>query len=138
MYKYHKQDHKSSHIWECENRSLLLKGCRRGQKSVLTELAWAIPRQSSETAGAGKHASPGNFSRRRGLVGFKKECACVNPLFCWSNVNYPYCHAARERVAFAQLNFGGSWQGRPFSCPRASGLACRPANREVAHATHLS
>src|SRR5258707_15806360 len=50
MYKYHKTYHKSSHVCECENRSLLLKGCRRGQKSVLTELAWANPRQSSETA----------------------------------------------------------------------------------------
>src|SRR5437867_4359073 len=50
MYKYHKTCHKSSHIWECENRSLLLKGRRRGQKNVLTELDWASPRQSSETA----------------------------------------------------------------------------------------
>src|SRR5437879_6491699 len=50
MYKYHKTCHKSSHVCECENRSLLLKGCRRGQKSVLTELDWANPRQSSETA----------------------------------------------------------------------------------------
>src|SRR5258705_13095732 len=41
MYKYHKTYHKSSHICECENRSLLLKGRRRGQKSVLTELDWA-------------------------------------------------------------------------------------------------
>ena len=50
MYIYHKTYHKSSHICECENRSLLLKGCQRGQKSVLTELDWANPRQSSETA----------------------------------------------------------------------------------------
>ena len=50
MYKYHKTYHKSSHICECENRSLLLKGRQRGQKSVLTELDWASPRQSSETA----------------------------------------------------------------------------------------
>src|SRR6202007_96732 len=52
MYIYHKTYQKSSHICECENRSLLLKGCQRGQKSVLTELDWANPRQSSETAGA--------------------------------------------------------------------------------------
>ena len=51
MYIYHKTYHKSSHICECENRSLLLKGCQTGQKSVLTELDWANPRQSSETAG---------------------------------------------------------------------------------------
>src|ERR1700739_850722 len=50
MYIYHKTYHKSSHICECENRSLLLKGCHRGQKSVLTELDWANPCQSSETA----------------------------------------------------------------------------------------
>ena len=50
MYIYHKTYHKSSHICECENRSLLLKGCQRGQKSVLTELDWANPHQSSETA----------------------------------------------------------------------------------------
>ena len=53
MYKYNKTYNKSSHISECENRSLLLKGRQRGQKSVLTELDWAIPCQSSETAGAG-------------------------------------------------------------------------------------
>src|SRR6266849_10732383 len=52
MYKYHKTYHKSSHICECENRSLLPKGRRRGQKSVLTELDWPSPRQSSETAGS--------------------------------------------------------------------------------------
>src|SRR6266849_6919590 len=52
MYKYHKTYHKSSHICECENRSLLPKGRRRGQKSVLTELDWPSPRQSSETAAA--------------------------------------------------------------------------------------
>ena len=51
MYKYHKKYHKSNYFCECENRSLLLKGCRRGQKSVLTALGWASPRQSSETAG---------------------------------------------------------------------------------------
>jgi hypothetical protein len=51
MYKYHKTYHKSSHICECENSSLLLEGRQRGQKSVLTELDWASPRQSSETAG---------------------------------------------------------------------------------------
>src|SRR5882724_5710888 len=50
MYKYHKTYHKSSHICECENRSLLLKGRRRRQKNFLTELDWANPRQSSETA----------------------------------------------------------------------------------------
>src|SRR4029077_2821828 len=50
MYIYHKTYHKSSYICECENRSLLRKGCQRGQKSVLTELDWANPRQSSETA----------------------------------------------------------------------------------------
>jgi len=50
MYKYHKTYHKSSHICECENRSLLLEGSPEGQKSVLTELDWASPRQSSETA----------------------------------------------------------------------------------------
>jgi len=37
--------------WECENRSLLRKRRRRGQKSVLTELDWANPGQSSEIAG---------------------------------------------------------------------------------------
>jgi len=51
MYNYHKTHHKSSYIWECENRSLLRKGSPEGQKSVLTELDWASPRQSSETAG---------------------------------------------------------------------------------------
>src|ERR1700747_2999834 len=51
MYIYHKTYQKTSHICECENRSLLLKGCHRGQKSVLTELDWANPCQSSETAG---------------------------------------------------------------------------------------
>jgi hypothetical protein len=50
MYKYHKTYRKSSRICECENRSLLLKGRQRGQKSVLTALGWVNPRQSSETA----------------------------------------------------------------------------------------
>jgi hypothetical protein len=50
MYNYHKTHHKSSYICECENRSLLRKQSPEGQKSLLTELDWASPRQSSETA----------------------------------------------------------------------------------------
>src|SRR5260370_36633372 len=70
MYNYHKTHHKSSYICECENRSLLRKGSPEGQKSVLTELDWARPRQSSETAALGRggfrslgNARLGNRSR---------------------------------------------------------------------------
>src|ERR1700758_2303288 len=72
MYIYHKTYHKSSHICECENRSLLLKGCQRGQKSVLTELDWANPRQSSETAAASLLRGSWSSGRfvARGRTGF--------------------------------------------------------------------
>jgi hypothetical protein len=63
MYKYHKTYHKSSHICECENSSLLLEGRQRGQKSVLTELDWASPRQSSETAAKGPPKGNEAFER---------------------------------------------------------------------------
>jgi len=45
------------------------------------------------------------FSRTR-FMGFRVGCAWVNRLFCSSNVNYPYCHTARERVLFANLCWG--------------------------------
>jgi hypothetical protein len=60
MYKYHKTYHKSNHFCERENRSLLRKGHQRGQKSVLTELDWASPCQSSETAAAAVAAEEGS------------------------------------------------------------------------------
>src|SRR5437879_11212552 len=73
MYKYHKTYHKSSHICECENRSLLLKGRRRGQKNVPTELDWASPRQSSETAGLEAGATPGRCVRGSGCFAREQE-----------------------------------------------------------------
>jgi hypothetical protein len=64
MYKYYKTHRKSSHICERENRSLLRKGRQRGQKSVLTELDWASPRQSSETAERSERSEGGRKRRR--------------------------------------------------------------------------
>src|SRR5882762_8868859 len=71
-------------------------------------------------------------------MGFRVECVQVTRLFCSSNVNYPYCYAARERVAFANRSVAGAWHSKLFTRPKASGFACRPANREVAHATNFS
>src|SRR5215510_9029268 len=78
-----------------------------------------------------KHRVPGNFFWAHGFIGFESECACITPLLCWSNVNLPYCHAARIRVVFANRNFAGTWQRKLFASPARSGLAFRPANGEV-------
>src|SRR5579859_1803630 len=49
MYKYHKEDHKSSHICECENRSLTGKTHRRDKERPAAG-GLGCPCQSSEMA----------------------------------------------------------------------------------------
>src|ERR1700682_2802219 len=76
MYNYHKTHHKSSYICKCENRSLLRKGSPEGQKSVLTELDWASPRQSSEMADRSCPCPEPNLPAAYALAG---ESPRVNP-----------------------------------------------------------
>jgi hypothetical protein len=66
------------------------------------------------------------FPGNAGLLGLRMGVDAKAFLLFRSNVNYPYCHEARERVGFAKRNFAGFRQRNLFSCPGVSDIACRP------------